>query len=255
MSRLHVSEVSIPYSVFDIPYSIYHQKNNNYSSTSTCPPPPPHASLPLLYTLSLSLFPFPSIHSFKSPLFPPPQSPPLTRFLTDLPRLFTRRLTALLTLQRMGNIPMISLAETPGGMKHVQGQHGQDDHRAFEHDEVTLILNEVAFPALRELDDTVDAADEDADRGEGQGDEEAFEFGRGAQGGVAGFADVGGCAVGSSAAGIALGADGEVDADEDEDGEGEDLECEAGDHDVVPCVGRFVVVRCHAGHAAADGLE
>lgn len=150
---------------------------------------------------------------------------------------------------------MIALPEAPSGMEGVQGQHGDNDHDALEHDKVSLILDQLALPPLRQLDDTVDAADEDADGGQGQGDEEPFEFGRGAQGGVAGFAHVLGCAWRAGSAGIALGADGEVEAHEDEDGEGEDLEREPGDHDVVTRFGRFVVVRCHAGHAAADGLE
>lgn len=192
-------------------YSIFH-RNNSYNSSLRL--------LLVLCTLPPSIYLLPPPHR---PPLPPPLLPNLSGLLLTRRRLPSAALL-ILTFQRMRNIAMISLAETPSGMKHIQGQHGQDNHDAFEHNKVALILNQFPFPALRKLDDTVDAADEDTDCGEGEGDEEAFEFRRGAERCVAGFADVCGWVVGAAAAGIAFGADGEVDADEDEDGEGEDLE-------------------------------
>lgn len=100
-------------------------------------------------------------------------------------------------------------------MEGVQGQHGQDDHDALEDDEVPLVLDQLALPPLGQLDDPVDAADEDAHRRQRQGGQESLEFGRGPEAGVPDVLGGGG---------IAHGADGEIDTDEDEDGEGENLE-------------------------------
>lgn len=167
---------------------------------------------------ALLSFPFP----FR--LFPTPQGPFLSWLLVALARLFAGRLAALLALERVRDVPVIAFAEAPGRMERVQRQHGHDHHDALEHDKVPLVLDQLALPPLRQLDDPVNAADENAHRGQRQRDQEAFEFRRGAQGGVAGFADVRGCAWSAASPGIPLGSDGKVEADEDEHGEGEHLE-------------------------------
>lgn len=99
-------------------------------------------------------------------------------------------MATLLALQRVRDVPVISLPEAPARVEEVQGQDGDDDHDALEDDEVSLVLDQLALPALRELDDPVDAADEDAQRGERQCDEEPFESRGGAQAGVAGVSDL-----------------------------------------------------------------
>ena len=150
----------------------------------------------------------------------------------------------------MGDVASVPFAETPVRVEGVESQDGDDDHDALEHDEQGLVLDQFPLPALRQLDDAVDAADEDAQRGHGQGGQEAAEPERAAQLGVVGVEGAG-----PVRAGVAHGADGEVGANEHEDAQGEDLKGQPGHHDLVAVGRRRVVVRGHAGHAAADGLE
>lgn len=143
-------------------------------------------------------------------------------------------------------------------MEDVQAQHGQGHHDALEGDEQVLALHDGAGPALAQLGDAEDAAEEEADGAEDEGGEEAAEAAGAAQAarravelgdGQAAGGDAGGAAV------AAPGGAGEVGGEAEEDEQGGDLQGHAGEHDAR--AGLLVAAGLHggAGHGAADGLQ
>ena len=144
----------------------------------------------------------------------------------------------------------VSLPEAVSRVEDVQRQHGHDDHGPLEADEEMLVPDQGARPALAQLGDAVDGPDEDAERRQGQRDQESAELGAGPQRRVPGVQGR-----------VAHGPhppqrlDHEVQAEQLEQEQREDLERQARDHDVVAHVRALVLVAGDRGHAAADGLE
>ena len=91
--------------------------------------------------------------------------------------------------------------------------------------------DELAIPALAQLDQPVDGADHDADGGDGEGGHEALEAARAAQVGMLGVELA---AAGAHAPGV-------LGAEDHEDGQGQDLRGQPGQHD-VGAHGRVLVV-------------
>ena len=145
---------------------------------------------------------------------------------------------------------VVPLPETKTGVKGIQGEDRNDDHDAFEPDEQALVLDQSARPSLAELGDTVDGPDEDAQRGEGQREEEKLEGRARSQLGVRRVQRIRTQGLVSSHR-----FDGKVDTETNEDQKSADLESQAGNHDVVAVVGTFVLMAGDAGHCASDGLE
>ena len=144
------------------------------------------------------------------------------------------------------------LLEAEIRIEDVEQQDSDDDGRALEPVEEAFVLRELALPAIAQLSDTEDAAGEDEEGGEHEGDDEAAE-GKGAMELVVLRVERVGAAVELD---VAVGAEGEVAGEQNEDEHDDDLEGETGDHDVGAQLEEVWIVEGRArGHATSRGLQ
>ena len=137
-------------------------------------------------------------------------------------------------------------------IENVEQQDGNDDGRALEPVKEAFVLCELAVPAFAQLGDTEDAAGEDENSGEHEGDDEAAE-GKGATELVVLRVERVGAPVELD---VAVGAEGEVAGKRDEDEHDNDLEGETSNHDVGAQLEEVWIVEGRAcGHATAGSLK
>ena len=143
---------------------------------------------------------------------------------------------------------LVSVAEI--GVEDVEYEHGEDDGCALEPVEERLVLCQVAVKAFAQLGDAEDAAGEDKDGGEREGDDEAAK-GKGAAELVVLWIERVGVPVDLD---VAVGAVGEVAGGDDEEKHDDDLEDETGDYDVGAELEGVWVGRGR-GYASTSSLE
>lgn len=114
------------------------------------------------------------------------------------------------------------------------------------------MTNQVTPPSLSKLDNSVNGSPEDADRRQGQGGQEAFEFPILAQRCEDGVLVE--CSI-TQRIEAATGSKAKVEAEAYEDEEREDLERQACNHYVITCIGAIAFVRGIRGNGAASSLE
>ncbi len=73
------------------------------------------------------------------------------------------------------DVVSLLLAETYARVEGVQRQSGQDDHDTLQPNEQILVLDQRAGPSFAQLDNTVDRANENAERCKRKGNEEGSE--------------------------------------------------------------------------------
>lgn len=134
---------------------------------------------------------------------------------------------------------IVRLGQQPAGVDNVENNDGNNHHSTVESNEVRLVGNQVALPALQQLDGSVDTPNVNADDRQ---DHRAQQRDHGAGQGL-------------QQAALHRAAD-KVGGAEDEDGDREQLENDTRDHDVRAGLGVAAdfagFLRCQA---AADGLD
>lgn len=133
-----------------------------------------------------------------------------------------------------------------GSEKKREGRKTKSPHlRSFKRDKSRLIFDQMTFPTLRELDDTVDTSNEDAQDSQAEKGQEDLEV------------PLGHGSLDRSAVRLFPLSDspGVLQAQGDEEGHAGHLETETRHHDVGAEFGVFAAVGFDAGDSAADGLE
>ena len=148
-------------------------------------------------------------------------------------------------------LPEVSFSKTEARVEEVQRQNTGRNNGALQANEVSLRLHQIAAPALAKLSNTVHTASEDAQRSEGQRDDEAAELDAGAQFGVRGIEG----ASRTEGTDAPPRADSKVAANQDKDKQRGALHAEPRQHDVVARLRVLALVRGRRCHAAAQRLQ